>query len=62
MSQEVAARVPPGRRPDPEVGMIRCWRTRRDSTWALHEGEGKRVLRIVNDDGSSSSEVVPAKP
>jgi hypothetical protein len=34
----------------------------RDSTWTLHEGEGRRVLRIVNDDGSSSGEVSPANP
>ena len=33
----------------------------RDSTWILLEGDGKRVLRMVNDDGSSTSEVRPAK-
>jgi hypothetical protein len=34
----------------------------RDSTWTLHEGEGRRVLRIANDDGSSTGEVAPAAP
>ena len=32
------------------------------STWTLHEGEGKRVLKIINDDGRVSAELMPAKP
>jgi hypothetical protein len=31
------------------------------STWTLHEGDGKRVLKIVNDDGRISSELMPVK-
>ena len=34
----------------------------RTSTWTLHEGEGRRVLMAVNDDGSGASELTPAKP
>jgi hypothetical protein len=31
------------------------------STWTLYEGDGKRVLRIVNDSGDASAELTPAK-
>jgi hypothetical protein len=35
--------------------------TGNDSTWTLHEGDGKRVLRTVNDDGRATGELVPVK-
>jgi hypothetical protein len=35
--------------------------TGRAATVTLHEGDGKRILGYVNDDGSSSGELKPAK-
>ncbi len=30
-------------------------------TWTLHEGDGKRVLKTVRDDGTGTGEFTPAK-
>lgn len=31
------------------------------ATWTLHEGEGKRVLKVVNDDGRVTADLTPVK-
>jgi hypothetical protein len=30
-------------------------------TWTLHEGDGKRMLKTVSDDGRTSAELTPVK-
>ena len=35
--------------------------TGNSSTWTLHEGDGKRVLKSVNDDGRVSAELTPKR-
>jgi hypothetical protein len=36
--------------------------TGNSSTWTLHEGDGKRMLRTVNDDGRITADLTPARP
>jgi hypothetical protein len=36
--------------------------TGNDSTWTLHEGEGRRVLKSVNDESGVTVELAPVKP
>jgi hypothetical protein len=61
----------PGSTPERHTGVVqlvdgklrgRSATSGRTSTWTLHEGEGKRVLMAVNDDGSGAAELTPAKP
>ena len=35
--------------------------TGNSSTWTLHEGDGKRVLKSVNDDGRVTAELTPVR-